>query len=171
VILNYKSLYEAVKIGVVNDGYTPVTRMLFFPVFDIHWGIQPCDADGVPYEVNNQNANSWCKGEEPMAGLFFDFLAIQMAIFLLQYIVRIIQLFVIDKQVIIMLKNNIEVDVKVKCIENEKTQAELAKEISITPSYVNRLIRKNENVVNKTFLAMMEALGYDVTLVYEKRDR
>ena len=70
-----------------------------------------------------------------------------------------------------MLKNNIEVDVKVKCIENEKTQAELAKEISITPSYVNRLIRKNENVVNKTFLAMMEALGYDVTLVYEKRDR
>ena len=68
-----------------------------------------------------------------------------------------------------MLKNNIEVDVKVKCIENETTQAELAKEISITPSYVNRLIRKNENVVNKTFLAMMEALGYDVTLVYEKR--
>ena len=57
-----------------------------------------------------------------------------------------------------MLKNNIEVDVKVKCIENEKTQAELAKEISITPSYVNRLIRKNENVVNKTFLSMMEAL-------------
>ena len=54
---------------------------------------------------------------------------------------------------------------------NEKTQAELAKEISITPSYVNRLIRKNENVVNKTFLAMMEALGYDVTLVYEKREK
>ena len=106
-----------------------------------------------------------------MAGLFFDFLAIQMAIFLLQYIVRIIQLFAVDKQVTIMLKNNIEVDVKVKCIENEKTQAELAKEISITPSYVNRLIRKNENVVNKTFLAMMEALGYDVTLVYEKREK
>ena len=106
-----------------------------------------------------------------MAGLFFDFLAIQMVIFLLQYIVRIIQLFVIDKQVIGMLKNNIEVDVKVKCIENEKTQAELAKEISIIPSYVNRLIRKNENVVYKTFLAMMEALGYDVTLVYEKREK
>ena len=66
MILNYKSFYEAVKIGVVNDGYTPVTRMLFFPVFDVNWGIQPCDADGVPYEVNNQNANSWCKGEEPI---------------------------------------------------------------------------------------------------------
>ena len=43
-----------------------VTRMLFFPVFDVNWGIQPCDADDVPYEVNNQNANSWCKGEEPI---------------------------------------------------------------------------------------------------------
>ena len=69
-----------------------------------------------------------------------------------------------------MLKNNIEIDVKVKCIEGETTQAELAKGISITPSYVNRLIRKNENVVNKTFLAIMEALGYDVELHYVKRE-
>jgi len=109
-----------------------------------------------------------------MAGFFFDFSTfptMQMVTCLLQYIVRFVQLFVIDKQVISMLKNNIEVDVKVKCIENEKTQVELAKEISITPSYVNRLIRKNENVVNKTFLAMMEALGYDVALVYEKREK
>ena len=105
-----------------------------------------------------------------LKGIFL-FSAIQTMFFVLQYIVRFIQLFVIDKQVIGMLKNNIEIDVKVKCIENEKTQAELAKEISITPSYVNRLIRKNENVVNKTFLTMMEALGYDVTLVYEKREK
>lgn len=66
IILNYKSFYEAIKIGVVNDGYTPVTRILFFPVFDIHWRIRPCNTNGVPYEVNNQNANSWCKGEEPI---------------------------------------------------------------------------------------------------------
>ena len=70
----------------------------------------------------------------------------------------------------IMLRNNIELDVKVKCIEGKTTQAEIAKEIDITPSYVNRLIRKNENVVNKTFLAMMEALGYDVELTYVKRE-
>lgn len=69
-----------------------------------------------------------------------------------------------------MLKNNIEVDVKVRCIEEGKTQAEIAEEISITPSYVNRLIRKSESVVNKTFLSMMEALGYDVVLTYEKRE-
>ena len=68
-----------------------------------------------------------------------------------------------------MLRNNIELDVKVKCIEGKTTQAEIAKEINITQSYVNRLIRKNETVVNKTFLAMMESLGYDVELTYVKR--
>lgn len=31
-----------------------------------------------------------------------------------------------------MLKNNIEVDVKVKCIENELTQAQLAEKIGTT---------------------------------------
>ena len=64
VILNYKSLYEAVKVGVTNDGYTPVTRMLFFPVFDPKGDIQPCDENGVPYEVDTKNANAWCKGED-----------------------------------------------------------------------------------------------------------
>lgn len=33
-----------------------------------------------------------------------------------------------------MLRNNIELDVKVKCIEGKTTQAEIAKEINITPS-------------------------------------
>ena len=69
-----------------------------------------------------------------------------------------------------MLRNNIEVDVKVKCIEAGSTQAELAEKAGITPSYVNRLIRKKDTIVNKTFLAMMEALGYDVELKYVKRE-
>lgn len=69
-----------------------------------------------------------------------------------------------------MLRNNIELDVKVKCIENEITQAKLAETISITPAYVNRIIRKSDNVVNKTFIAMMEALGYDVELRYIQRE-
>jgi hypothetical protein len=30
------------------------------------------------------------------------------------------------------------------------------------PSYVNRLIKKNENIVNKTFVQMLESLGYDI---------
>ena len=69
-----------------------------------------------------------------------------------------------------MLKNNIELDVKVKCIEAETTQAKLAESISTTPSYVNRIIKNKENIINRTFLQMMESLGYDVELTYVKRD-
>ncbi|WP_270396133.1 hypothetical protein [Catenibacterium mitsuokai] len=35
-------------------------------------------------------------------------------------------------------------------------------------SYVNRIIKKSE-VLNKTFIRMMEELGYDVELIYVKR--
>lgn len=69
-----------------------------------------------------------------------------------------------------MLKNNIEVDVKVKCIEAGTTQAKLAEDVGITPSYVNRLIKKNENIVNKTFVQMLETLGHDIELKYIKRE-
>jgi len=69
-----------------------------------------------------------------------------------------------------MVRNNIELDVKVKCIEQGKTQARLAEEIDTTKTYVNRVIKKNESVVNNTFVKMMEALGYDIELHYVKRD-
>nr|UVY54926.1 MAG: helix-turn-helix domain protein [Bacteriophage sp.]UVY60228.1 MAG: helix-turn-helix domain protein [Bacteriophage sp.]UWF95172.1 MAG: helix-turn-helix domain protein [Bacteriophage sp.]UWG16250.1 MAG: helix-turn-helix domain protein [Bacteriophage sp.] len=68
-----------------------------------------------------------------------------------------------------MLKNNVEVDVKVKCIEGDITQAKLAEEIGTSAPYVSRLIRNNEKIVNKTFLQLMEKLGYDVELTYVKR--
>ena len=69
-----------------------------------------------------------------------------------------------------MVKNNIEVDVKVKCREQGKTQAKLAEEIDTTKAYVNRVIKKNDSVVNNTFVKMMEALGYDIELHYVKRE-
>ena len=68
-----------------------------------------------------------------------------------------------------MLKNNVEVDVKVKCIEGDVTQAKLAEEIGTSAPYVSRLIRNNEKIVNKTFLQLMEKLGYDVELTYVQR--
>lgn len=68
-----------------------------------------------------------------------------------------------------MLKNNVEVDVKVKCIEGDVTQAKLAEEIGTSAPYVSRLIRNNAKIVNKTFLQLMEKLGYDVELTYVKR--
>lgn len=68
-----------------------------------------------------------------------------------------------------MIKNNIEVDVKIKCIEAGMTQAQLGEEIGTTGQYVNRIIKKPDGVVNKTFISMMEALGYDIELTYVKR--
>lgn len=66
-----------------------------------------------------------------------------------------------------MVKNNIEVDVKVK--QQGKTQVQISEEIDTTKVYVNRVIKKKDGVVNKTFVQMMEALGYDIELTYVKR--
>ena len=68
-----------------------------------------------------------------------------------------------------MIKNNIEVDVKVKCIEEGKTQAQIAEEIKTSSQYVNRIIKKSDGVVNKTFVQIMENLGYDIELTYVKK--
>ncbi|MDD3363125.1 MAG: helix-turn-helix transcriptional regulator [Hespellia sp.] len=68
-----------------------------------------------------------------------------------------------------MIKNNIELDVKVKCIEKSITQAQLAEEVGTSSPYVNRIIKKQDGVVNKTFVQMLEALGYDIELTYVKR--
>ena len=69
-----------------------------------------------------------------------------------------------------MVRNNIEVDVKVKCIESGKTQVQIAEEINTTSQYVNRVIKKKDGVINNTFVQMMETLGYDIELTYVKRE-
>ena len=68
-----------------------------------------------------------------------------------------------------MLQNNIEMDLKMRMIEDSTTQTELAEKLRVSVSYVNRITKGREQLVNKTFIAMMEELGYDVRLVYEKR--
>lgn len=69
-----------------------------------------------------------------------------------------------------MIKNILEIDVKVKCMEEGLTQAQLAEKVGTSASYVNRLIKNPEGVVNKTFVSMMENLGYDIELTYVKRE-
>ena len=69
-----------------------------------------------------------------------------------------------------MIKNNIELDVKVKCIENRITQSQLAEKVGTSSPYVNRIIKKQDGVVNKTFVQILEALGYDIELTYVKRE-
>lgn len=69
-----------------------------------------------------------------------------------------------------MLKNNVEVDVKVKCIETGLTQEQVAAKIGTTGQYVNRVIKKKDGFLNKTFVQIMETLGYDIELTYVKRE-
>lgn len=70
-----------------------------------------------------------------------------------------------------MIKNNLEIDVKVKCLEAGMTQMQLGEKINSTGQYVNRIIKKKDGIVNKTFVEMMEALGYDLEITYLKRDQ
>lgn len=68
-----------------------------------------------------------------------------------------------------MVKNNIELDVKVKCLEANMTQQQVGETIGTTGQYVNRIIKKKDGIVNKTFVEMIEALGYDIELTYVPR--
>ncbi|MDD3193613.1 MAG: helix-turn-helix transcriptional regulator [Oscillospiraceae bacterium] len=68
-----------------------------------------------------------------------------------------------------MVTNNIELDVKVKCLEANMTQQQVGEAIGTTGQYVNRIIKKKDGLVNKTFVDMMEALGYDITITYTPR--
>ena len=65
-----------------------------------------------------------------------------------------------------MIINNIEVevDVKVKCIERGITQAQLVDDLQTTKSYVNRIMKKQDDIVNKTFVQMMKSFGYRIDI-------
>ena len=47
-----------------------------------------------------------------------------------------------------MLKNNIELDVKVKCIEENITQVQIAKTVGTTAPYVCRILKAGDKVIN-----------------------
>ena len=68
-----------------------------------------------------------------------------------------------------MVTNNIELDVKVKCLEANMTQQQVGEAIGTTGQYVNRIIKKKDGLVNKTFVKIMDALGYDITITYTKK--
>lgn len=68
-----------------------------------------------------------------------------------------------------MLTNNIELDLKTRLIEEGVTQTEIAEGLGVSIPYVNRIIRGREHIVNKTFVKMMDELGYDVELTYKRK--
>ena len=47
-------------------------------------------------------------------------------------------------------------------MEEQITQDALAKKAGISPAYVNKLIKNSEKIVNKTFIQILEELGYDI---------
>ena len=69
-----------------------------------------------------------------------------------------------------MIKNNLEIDVKVKGLEEGVTQAQLAAMVGTSAPYVSRLINKKEGIVNKVFVDMLDKLGYDIQLTYVKKE-
>ncbi|MBR6406574.1 MAG: helix-turn-helix transcriptional regulator [Lachnospiraceae bacterium] len=68
-----------------------------------------------------------------------------------------------------MLKNNVELDLKMRFIEDGITHTDVAERIGVSLPYVNRIIKGREQIVNKTFVKMLDELGYDVVLTYEKK--
>lgn len=70
-----------------------------------------------------------------------------------------------------MVRNNIELDVKVKCVEQGVTQQTIAEKIGTTGQYVNRIVKKKHGIMNKTFVEIMEALGYDIEITYIPKEK
>lgn len=68
-----------------------------------------------------------------------------------------------------MLQNNVELDLKTKLIESGWTKTEIVEKVGVSLSYVNRITKGREQIVNKTFVNMMDELGYDVELTYKKK--
>ena len=68
-----------------------------------------------------------------------------------------------------MLRNNIELDLQTRFAEEGITQTEVAEKLGVSPPYVNRIIRGREQIVNKTFIKILDELGYDVELTYKKK--
>lgn len=62
-----------------------------------------------------------------------------------------------------------EIDVKVKCLEEGIIQAQFAEMISTSASYVSRFINKKDGIINKAFVKMLDKPGYGIRLTYVKK--
>ena len=69
-----------------------------------------------------------------------------------------------------MVLNNIELDVKVKCVEQGVTQQAIAEKIGTTGQYVNRIVKKKDGIMNKTFVEIMEIITRDTVVVLVNKE-
>ena len=68
-----------------------------------------------------------------------------------------------------LLRNNAELDLNTRLNEEGITQTEVAEKTGVFLTFANRIIRGQEQIVNKTFVKMMDELGYDVELTYKRK--
>lgn len=68
-----------------------------------------------------------------------------------------------------MVKNDFEIDLNVKCLKERVTQAQLAEMVGTSAPYISRLINKQDGIMNKTFVDMLDKLGYDIQVTYVKK--
>lgn len=68
-----------------------------------------------------------------------------------------------------MVRNNFEKDIKIKYLESDMSQAMVAEKIGTSVQYVNRITNKKNGMLNKTFVEMMDAMGYDLEVTYIKK--
>ena len=66
-----------------------------------------------------------------------------------------------------MIRNNMKVDIRTKMLEEGMNTIDLAKEMKVSGNCTSHLSR-GLGVVNKNFVRMMEILGYDIQISYEK---
>ena len=59
-----------------------------------------------------------------------------------------------------MLRNNVELDLKTRLNEEGITQTKVAEMIGVSLPYVNRIIRGREQIVNKTFVKMLDRFQF-----------
>lgn len=66
-----------------------------------------------------------------------------------------------------MLLNDTTKDFKMLCIQNDVTQKSVAEKAGISVNYLSQIIAREH--VDRKFVDLLEALGYDVRIEYVKR--
>lgn len=69
-----------------------------------------------------------------------------------------------------MLLNDTEKDIKKLIIDEGVSQKELADRLNTQKQYINRVINNTTQPISKPFMAILDALGYDVKIEYIKRE-
>lgn len=60
--------------------------------------------------------------------------------------------------------------ISVICVMESVTQAQLAEMVGTSAPYISRPINKQDGIVNKVFVEMLDKLGYDIQITYVKKE-